>query len=96
MTEKIQNETTPNNESSETIIVQQTPNIAELIIKAICEHYGPSGNDDALELKSTIDLMNEISAIADIEKWEITTALKEAGFKLKYTSGGMFWALYAV
>ncbi len=84
------------NKPAELIEKQSGSHITELITEAIFELYAPAGNADALELKSTIDLMNEISAIADIEKWEITTALKEAGFKLKYTGGGMFWALYAV
>jgi hypothetical protein len=96
MSENINKETIPGKESSETFAKPQTPHIAELVINAICEQYAPEGNADSLELKSTIDLMNEISAIADIEKWEITTALKEAGFKLKYTGGGLFWALYQV
>ncbi len=68
--------------------------ITDHIIEALCEFYHPEGDPQNMELKTTIDLIDEISAIADIEKWTITLALQVAGFKLKQTDAGMFWMLY--
>lgn len=70
------------------------PTITDHIIAALCEFYQPAGEPESMELKTTIDLIDEIASIADIEKWTVTLALETAGFKLKYTDAGMYWKLY--
>ena len=73
---------------------QQTPTVTDHIITALCEFYQPEGETERLDLKTTMDLIDEISAIADIEKWTISAAMETAGFKLKYTDAGMYWKLF--
>jgi hypothetical protein len=72
------------------------PSITDNIIAALGEFYQPTGDPAAMELKTTMDLIDEMAAISDIEKWTITLALQIAGFKLKYTDAGLFWVLYKV
>lgn len=72
------------------------PTIASAIIAALLEFYKPTGTPESMELKATTDLADEMAAIADISKNEISNALQSAGFKLKYTSAGVFWVLYTV
>lgn len=72
------------------------PTITDHIITALCEFYQPEGEPENMELKTTMDLIDELAAIADIEKWTITLALETAGFKLKYTDAGMYWVLYKI
>jgi hypothetical protein len=66
------------------------------IIAALCEFYRPTGTVENMELKTTTDLADEMAAIADIGKNEISNAMQAAGFNLKYTAAGVFWILYPV
>ena len=85
----------PENQQPEPSDKQQvTPTITDHIIAALCEFYQPEGEPESLELKTTMDLIDELAAIADIEKLAISVALETAGFKLKYTDAGMYWKLY--
>jgi hypothetical protein len=86
--------TTSNQQPEPSTQQPELPTITDHIIEALCEFYHPEGDPQSMELKTTIDLIDEISAIADIEKWTITLALQVAGFKLKQTEAGMFWMLY--
>lgn len=70
------------------------PAITDRIIAALCEFYQPEGLPENMELKTTMDLIDELSAIADIEKLTISLAMETAGFQLKYTDAGMYWKLY--
>lgn len=76
--------------------VPKQPTMASAIVAALLEFYQPTGEPETMELKTTADLMGEMDAIADISKNEISNALQHAGFKLKYTSSGVFWVLYTV
>lgn len=73
---------------------QQATTITDHIIAALCQFYQPEGEPENLELKTTMDIIDEISAIADIEKWTVTLAMETAGFTLKYTDAGIYWVLY--
>ena len=68
--------------------------IIDLLMEALLERYFPSGNNDKIELKSTLDLIDEMEPIAQIDKWQVQTAMELAGFKPRYTEAGFLWQLF--
>ena len=81
------------NSEPETLNSETSPIITDNLIKALCELYEPTDTTEGVELKTSIDLMEEMAPIADVEKEEIATAMEKANFKLKYTDAGVFWML---
>ena len=70
--------------------------ITTKLVKAICDSYAPSGPGETMELKSTTDIMEDMAAIADVDKSELANALDSAGFKLQFTEAGIYWKLFRV
>lgn len=69
-------------------------NILDLLIAALLEKYSPTGNDQEMELKSTLDILDEMEPVAQLDRWELQLALEQSGFKPKYTDAGAFWQLF--
>lgn len=64
------------------------------IIDAFINFYRPTGTGEP-ELKTTIELVEEMATVADVSKWELQLALQQAGFTISYCESGPFWVLYA-
>lgn len=73
-----------------------TPGIDETLIDLLLSNFAPTGQQQQLELRSTLDIVEEFSPIAEVEKWKVTTALELAGFRLSYTEAGVFWQMYRI
>ena len=64
------------------------------LVDTILENYEPTDKPtNDTELKTTTDLLEEVSAIATVSKDDLVTVLQETGFKLKYIEPGFFWML---
>lgn len=72
----------------------EKPKIIDLLMDALLVKYSPTGNDEQVELKSTIDLIDEMEPVAQIDKWQVQTAMELAGFKPRYTAAGFLWQLF--
>lgn len=70
------------------------PSVTEILIDLLLDNYAPKGESANLELKTTTDIMEEFATIADVEKWEIATAMQLGGFCLDYNDAGVFWKMY--
>ena len=70
------------------------PNVKDILLAALLRAYSPHENDGPLELKSTLDIMEEMSSVADIEKWTIQMALVDAGFDVHYAGNCFLWKMY--
>lgn len=46
-----------------------------------------------VEFLSTIDILEELSSICDVEKSKLVTALSQSGFSLYHNDAGSFWLL---
>lgn len=64
------------------------------LIELLIKEYSPTGNPGDMDLKSTLDIVEEMGPIADVTKNEISEALVKEGFRLKYTEAGVYWKLY--
>ena len=88
---------TMNNEEKTTDTPAQEPNkptISEILTEALLQTYEPAsipGPD--VEMLTTIDIIDEMAAIADVEKWEVVTALKQSGFTIHHSDAGFHWLL---
>lgn len=71
-----------------------TPGIDETLIALLLHSFAPTGTQQQLELRSTLDIVEEFSSIAEVEKWKVATAMELAGFRLSYTEAGVFWQMY--
>ena len=83
-----------NNETNTPKASPDISNIAEELMLSLLACYQPvtePGRD--VELKSTIDIQEEMGSMGNIEKWEITTGLLNAGFKTLYNEAGFYWML---
>lgn len=73
---------------------ETTPTFTDTLIETFLQAWKPAQKNDAgTELKSTLDIIDEMAAMTDAEKWEINTALSKAGFKTTYVDGGYYWML---
>ena len=70
------------------------PNVKDILITALLKSWSPHETDGQLELKSTLDIMEEMSSVADIEKWAIQAALVAAGFDVHYAGNCYLWKMY--
>lgn len=68
--------------------------LAEMLISEFLKMYKPVISPEPdIELKTTIDLMQEISVIIDMDKKEVANAMYDAGFKTTYTEAGFSWMM---
>jgi hypothetical protein len=72
----------------------KTPSISEQLINTLIENYATEGNPADINLKTTMDIMEEMAPVFDVEKWQIALSLQKAGFKITYTNAGPFWMLF--
>lgn len=79
-------------ESEEKTPAPQNETVTKLL-DAFLQFYTPEATGDP-ELKTTLDLVEEMAPVADVGKWEIQLALLLAGYKIKYCDAGPFWVLY--
>ena len=79
-------------ESEEKKPAPQNDTVTKLL-DAFLQFYTPEATGDP-ELKTTLDLVEEMAPVADVEKWEIQLALQLAGFRIRYCESGPFWVLY--
>lgn len=85
-----------NNTSSTPVPENPVVSISEKLLEAMLEIYSPYENCGSLELKTTQDIIEEMSPVADMESWHVQTALIQNGFQIKYTAAGAFWVLYKI
>jgi hypothetical protein len=72
----------------------QTPTTSEKLFEAFMQYYSPALHpDQADEMKSTTELIEEMEGIDEILPWEINKLMEENGFKLHYTGSGYVWLL---
>ena len=70
------------------------PTLTDDLITAFTQMYQPAEiSTPGVELKSTIEIIEEMETIAEVNQVLVATALKEAGFKFTYTGAGPFWVL---
>lgn len=68
--------------------------IVEMLVANLMMVFEPIDEpDENSELFATIEIMDEMRRIADVEKWQVVTALQKAGFKTVYNDAGFFWVL---
>jgi hypothetical protein len=71
---------------------KKTP--SDELCEAISKHFSPATSiNDADELKSTIELMDEIEGLVDVDKNELYDAMKQLGFTYTYSGTGYAWLL---
>jgi len=75
---------------------ETAPDVKDILIAALLKAYSPHETDGKLELKSTFDIIEEMSSLADMESWHVQTALIQNGFQIKYTAAGAFWVMYKI
>lgn len=71
-------------------------NILDLLIAALLEKYSPAGPTENVEMKSTLDILDEMEPVAQLDRWQLQIALEQSGFKPTYTDAGAFWLLYKI
>lgn len=72
----------------------QEPTISEILIQTLTETYEPAITPGPnVEMLTTMDLIEEMAAIADVEKWEVVAALQKSGFITHYSDAGFHWLL---
>jgi hypothetical protein len=81
-----QPDSSKNNDDLFPIILMMTENLAEVYEPV--DVPGPG-----VELLSTLDIMEEMSNIADVEKMDVVKALLQSGFKTYYSDAGFCWLL---
>lgn len=79
-------------ESEEKTPAPQNETVKKLL-NAFLQFYTTEATGDP-ELKTTLELVEEMAPVADVGKWEIQLALQRAGFEIKYSDAGPFWVLY--
>ena len=69
----------------------------QLIINTILSHYRPAtGNDENIELLSTIELVNQFQGIACIDTNIVADQLAENGFSLQLVGEEYRWQLAGI
>ena len=82
---------TPNQEEEK----KDVSTITDSLISSFLENFEPAEKiTENPEFKSTLDIIEEMNSIAEVEKWEINEVLKNSGFKIKYIEGSFYWILY--
>ena len=68
--------------------------VEESLVAMIFDRYEPVETlPESTELKTTIDLVDEMEATADVSRNAVKKAMEEFGFKLHYTGGEYVWML---
>jgi len=83
-----------NEKTTESPTQPKTPPVTEMLVASLIKTFEPAiapGPD--VEMMTTIDIIDEMAAIADVEKWEVVTALKQSGFTIHHNEAGFFWLL---
>jgi hypothetical protein len=71
---------------------KQIPSVE--LCEAISSYFLPATSiNDADELKSTTELMDEIEAFVDVKKNDLYDAMKSLGFNYTYSGTGFTWLL---
>jgi len=96
MSEESTTETTHDAPETPIAIGAKKSNILELLIEALLQKYSPTGTGDQMELKSTLDILDEMEPVAQLDKWQLQLALEQNGFKPRYTDAGAFWQLFKI
>ncbi len=74
--------------------INQNSEHTRKLIDLIRARYQPAINaEDADEMLTTIDLIEEISDFADTTKEIVFNEMTNAGFKIHYTGAGFVWLL---
>jgi len=72
----------------------KVPSIADVLTQTLCRSYEPVNSpEEETELKTTLEIMEEMGSIADVKKKEIVAALLKAGFKTIYNDAGFYWIM---
>lgn len=73
---------------------EEIPSINEILFKSLISMYIPVNTPAPdVEFLSTIDILEELSSICDVEKSKLVTALSQSGFSLYHNDAGSFWLL---
>lgn len=68
--------------------------IIAALVEDISEYYAPAESAaDADELKSSVELMEELAAFTDIDATSIMRQMMFEGFQFRYIDGGFVWLL---
>lgn len=68
--------------------------IIDRLLKLLMHEYSINGKPEDLELKTTLDIVEEMETIADVSKNDVAEALEKGGYGLRYTEAGIYWELY--
>ena len=72
----------------------KVPSIADVLTQTLCRSYEPANSPgEETEMKTTLEIMEEMGSIADVKKKEIVAALLKAGFKTIYNDAGFYWIM---
>lgn len=64
------------------------------LISALGRFYQPATSlQEATDLKTTSELVDEFAGFSNLTKEVIHEAMKEAGYKIEYTGAGFAWLL---
>jgi len=75
---------------------ETAPDVKDILIATLLKAYSPHETDGQLELKSTFDIVEEMSTIADIDNWIIHTAMIAAGFTVQIAGDCYLWKMYRI
>lgn len=67
--------------------------ITTRLLEAFNQYYTPEATGEP-ELRTTLDILEEIAPVADVSKNDIQNALQLAGYTIRYCESGPFWVLY--
>ncbi|MDR0830032.1 MAG: hypothetical protein LBN95_07980 [Prevotellaceae bacterium] len=73
---------------------QEQPTNKEFIGKMLACLYEPTGDNEKMEFRTTLEIINEMSEMADISKADLTAAMNEIGFGIQLMNGALCWIVY--
>ena len=74
--------------------IEDSPSITKILIEKFISMYQPTSTLGAdVELMTTVDIMEELYPICEVEKNEIVAVLSKFGFSLHHNEAGSFWLL---
>lgn len=72
----------------------KAPSITDVLTQTLCRSFEPVNYPgEETELKTTLEIMEEMGSIADVKKKDIVAALLKAGFKTIYNDAGFYWIM---
>ena len=72
---------------------KQPDNISKNIFEQYLNSFTPAKTTAGAELKTTFDIIEDVSAVITIEKWEVVQIMHLRGFKTILTDAGFFWMM---